>query len=1331
MTTAHGYIQQQVKETTRAVNEELQNAVITDLQKLRDAIKRRLEGSYAQNFPATHTSPIEEWIAGILKKDPVNRFIENYVFGVKEIEKRLRGKVSTSPNRDDIEAKVIEIVKTQINARLTNVPAQKPSINTGTVDGKLKEIATYLSTYAVGVRVLRHSEDEIIQAIEQQLEKVAEWSLEKPSESKYQAYLRYAVATTLFLLAAIANQAGAHISKLVEGSELGKINEAIKVITNIGNSLETALINGADPAAKDFKSKLQSLAEKYIEETYGGEKELIRHVNGSTASYRKKVLSVTALLKDMQDNDNGLKKIESVNDGEAGKGENITGFTLSKLHANVTDSLNDLIKQIERIAGKDPTYKNGLSQKLEKLKGFIDNSLFGDPNKSVRAIKERIDNLNNSIVIALNTYSTNIYDDVIKKYADDATADIKQFISQEVDRTTTAIREKTKTEYHSKISKLFADMESKVKDENSRIEKKIAEDLQSGVKGLLKRMKENIGMLDTLKNQREIKLASPELKTYLEEMLTYVDNNINNLLLKRKPDEAMPQCPAQLLGVRTSLRVLLDGLHGSNHYDHNFAENLDEFEKSLCSLSPKTFANSYAPLLLDAVSDGLKGLAKQLGNAYVSTYSGSSIEWGSKTALLQNGDANLTVEATKCATVCMTVFHTLFNQLHHLFYNSLRSWRKHKINDDGTKRGLKIYLQGQGYEIKNLTTKDYTGWNIAGNLRDAFSKHGEFDQEPESRHADFYSYFVSIIKSKGVVSKLFGCLEKYNKVGHMSTFSSRKHPCSVFEMLGWISGLHYNPVYDKLLAHIDSLIKSETDGELRNVLFDLRGLQIPSMSTPIYDLLVTITGYGDASTYYGCEYLGNNLGLYYPNRGEECVDMLLDIFRRLFTVLKFLQKQCLLGQSDFGWSDCLYGRDVFTTKSQCNSHANSKPKDQPKCQPRCQANTKPNCRPTSPLMSYLNDSLHGHLPHQLSSVGCKSICSTCPKSTPGMPCLTPLGFRGFSGSTKTGDILRRKIDGFFKSINTSSMFCLGPKPPTSLPEHFGFALSLVDGWRTVKKHPLKSAIESHISKVSISLYDKPFVLTSELGDAYGCNQIDHGDIHPDKKSADLASLSMATTCAGGQCAPYLLSLCTDSYTYLLPKHSNLYLSCCLYLPWQLLEYLQKLLDAFNDIFCQDWGCNTCLLGDKCKRGKHGSTDEKSKKPHCQCTSVVNCRGVAPTLYRYGFAFGNAFTLNNKGTRKRCCDLYSQLSAVLKSNRFTQLFDTIDKFIFIIRAPFIWTLLALWSLSLLYLLHITVVRLDVLRIRSHLRSPSSHRIAAQSLLAAARLKALANVKYFSP
>ncbi|GBE63295.1 hypothetical protein, conserved [Babesia ovata] len=76
-------------------------------------------------------------------------------------------------------------------------------------------------------------------------------------------------------------------------------------------------------------------------------------------------------------------------------------------------------------------------------------------------------------------------------------------------------------------------------------------------------------------------------------------------------------------------------------------------------------------------------------------------------------------------------------------------------------------------------------------------------------------------------------------------------------------------------------------------------------------------------------------------------------------------------------------------------------------------------------------------------------------------------------------------------------------------------------------------------------------------------------------------------------------------------------------------------------------------------------------------------------------------------------------------------NKIPEYLWNIRSKFSYLLLTLWSLSLLYLLHITVVRLDVLRIRSHLKSPSSHRIAAQSLLAAARVKALANVKYFSP
>ncbi|GBE63414.1 hypothetical protein, conserved [Babesia ovata] len=197
------------------------------------------------------------------------------------------------------------------------------------------------------------------------------------------------------------------------------------------------------------------------------------------------------------------------------------------------------------------------------------------------------------------------------------------------------------------------------------------------------------------------------------------------------------------------------------------------------------------------------------------------------------------------------------------------------------------------------------------------------------------------------------------------------------------------------------------------------------------------------------------------------------------------------------------------------------------------------------------------------------------------------------------------------------------------------------------------------------------------------------------------------------------------------KHSNTYLSWAIYLPWTFWDLLNNLYNAFCEITCADWGCRGCLRGEKCRSGKHGVIEDEKKDVTCQCDSIVKCRGVAPTLYQYGFSFGEASTLNGGSTAKKCKDFCSQLKKVLQSQYFKDLFKECDEFLKQIRWPFMLTLLALWSLSLLYLLHIAVVRLDVLRIRSHLKSPASHRIAAQSLLAAARVKALANVKYFSP
>ncbi|CDR71429.1 hypothetical protein, conserved, partial [Babesia bigemina] len=487
----------------------------------------------------------------------------------------------------------------------------------------------------------------------------------------------------------------------------------------------------------------------------------------------------------------------------------------------------------------------------------------------------------------------------------------------------------------------------------------------------------------------------------------------------------------------------------------------------------------------------------------------------------------------------------------------------------------------------------------------------------------------------------------------------------------------------------------------------------------------------------------NALRFTYPASGEDCLHTFLDILRRLWYVLRYLEGQCGHPSSIYGWRDCQYGKAVDHSNWQCEDHPRKQPKCQANCQPTCKAacqpNTQANCQPASPLMSYFNDCLPGHLPHRLESIGCKSECKTCSPKSKGMPCLTPLGFRAFSGSTKTGKVLCKILDEFLNSDDVSCLFALAQSPPATLAEHFGFTLSLVKGWyaglTSTYNNGFQSVFATSIDKQSISLYKETSTLTDALRDAYGSSQSSHETKKHNEQPAkaeeeiirgDLSSLSMTVECPGQHCGPYLSPLCSDTYRHLLRKNSDTYLSWSVYLPWTFWDLLNSLYNSLCAISCQDWGCKTCMQGDACRRGKHGDSQSA-----CKCPSLVACRGVSPTLYSYGFRFGVPWLLGDKTTKKTCFDIQKQLQNVLQSQHFEELFKQCDEFIFTIREPFIWLNVALWLLSFLYLLHIMVIRLDLLHIKSHLHSPSSHRIAAQSLLAAARVNKLNRVFYLQP
>ncbi|GBE63292.1 hypothetical protein, conserved [Babesia ovata] len=359
----------------------------------------------------------------------------------------------------------------------------------------------------------------------------------------------------------------------------------------------------------------------------------------------------------------------------------------------------------------------------------------------------------------------------------------------------------------------------------------------------------------------------------------------------------------------------------------------------------------------------------------------------------------------------------------------------------------------------------------------------------------------------------------------------------------------------------------------------------------------------------------------------------------------------------------------------------------------------------------------------------------------GKPCKTPMGFADIetmASHIKTGQHLFNVLHGFCGNTYSPlrkqcAIFnCLLPTPPKTLGDMFAFYYNFLGDWNRNdkrKKHR-EEPFEQAVKGVNFENPDTDLDITSVFKStkhSSGKNTPHHdGDLH------SLVSCNPTST-AAHPCGPYLRPLSSDLGTMLSKKNADKYLSWIVYVTETFYDLLKKLFDE----------CNKQCGGDKpkCRIANCPTTCTVAKQPtklnHSDpCKSLVNCKTTLPTLCSYGFTIENPSKLSGiegASLKRTCNDLCKILETVChgRSVLADMVVNKIPQFLWEIRKKFSYLLLALWSLSLLYLLHIAVVRLDVLRIRSHLRSPSSHRIAAQSLLAAARVKALANVKYFSP
>ncbi|CDR97244.1 hypothetical protein BBBOND_0311470 [Babesia bigemina] len=203
----------------------------------------------------------------------------------------------------------------------------------------------------------------------------------------------------------------------------------------------------------------------------------------------------------------------------------------------------------------------------------------------------------------------------------------------------------------------------------------------------------------------------------------------------------------------------------------------------------------------------------------------------------------------------------------------------------------------------------------------------------------------------------------------------------------------------------------------------------------------------------------------------------------------------------------------------------------------------------------------------------------------------------------------------------------------------------------------------------------------------------HDNDHP-------RTLSTLVGCGddSSNCHPRMSPITYRAYALYSQSFAHTYLSWTVYLPDRLWESLEKL------------------------------HYELKKHVSIKCSSLHLCSTALPLLYTHGFTppeVGSQPTLT-------CQQVIAKLKEIVNGGPIATLMTAMDNFLFTIREPFIFTLVALWSLAFLICAKTMLYRLDVLHIRSHLiRTKASHHIDVKALLTKGRkmLSLYNDVDYF--
>ncbi|GBE63344.1 hypothetical protein, conserved [Babesia ovata] len=651
---------------------------------------------------------------------------------------------------------------------------------------------------------------------------------------------------------------------------------------------------------------------------------------------------VTAVVKVIKANVTKIKNgIENTVDdrhdyggGSPGVGQPAPG--LQKLVSEFKSQINQELTTLQGNVGKEADRKEGDSIYSNLLKVKADVT---DLGTKVANVVDHVDKVSTDLAACILDAEMLIAN--ASQMTEKAIVQLRDAANIKIQQAFTSLQSKAKSLYTERKTKEVEALQKIVEKEFTAIDSIIKHDKQRGLKGLLTKLQMS---LDAHLQEFGTKSQKPHTVSQFAEIV----REFSHVLFYGLYDQHdFTPLESNFHPYVEHLQNLLIQLETSKHFHHEVTKKREALQDALSSFHPENMGDA-SKRLLSPLKSGMIKFTTELSHAYVNKYSGSKpVEQWEEDETIKVGDKTetkkvLSTEGRNCAKVCLTLMEGLRKDLFDL-QNECKSGGKNKWNEkkicltemvktEKVENKLGQWFQNRGFTVPN---DDKTQNGELNNERKGENIFGKITENIAAAHSipvlktwkdmcvEEQKKKFSISNQKGTATisintdniHLFDLADflrdffrKYYHVCQHIHIDSPKAPSNIYQMLQWLSGLYFNPMYDKLGEYFKELFDKPKGEEAKpykdfkdtDLILDATSTIRPKelnhrlQQTCLHSQLVLVAflGNGYADGRYACEFRTNFDKLLYPSNPSACFDMLVDVLNRVFHQLRFLFIQC-------------------------------------------------------------------------------------------------------------------------------------------------------------------------------------------------------------------------------------------------------------------------------------------------------------------------------------------------------------------------------------------------------------------------------------------------------